>query len=64
MGTAVFACFTRGGNHPQDSKKEGPSTLSTSGTFNFLHMTDAGIERSSVPGMPVSFANPVSEARV
>jgi hypothetical protein len=32
-GTAVYACFTKSGNHPQASNKVGPTTLSASGDF-------------------------------
>ena len=32
-GTAVYACFTKSGNHPQASNKVGPTTVSASGDF-------------------------------
>jgi hypothetical protein len=31
--TAVYGCFNNGSNHPQATNKEGPTAVSTSGTF-------------------------------
>ena len=33
QATAVYGCFNKGGNHPSASNKEGPTAISSSGTF-------------------------------
>jgi hypothetical protein len=32
-GNALYGCFTKSGNHPQATNKEGPTTVSSTGDF-------------------------------
>jgi hypothetical protein len=55
--TAVYGCFTKSGHHPSDTKKEGPSTATVSGTFPVRNGTTSGSLTLTPPASTLSCPN-------